>query len=225
MFCAAPFWNQWYFVFVCCYFDLMCVWVLFKNASNQLRFLLVCCCFLTRGCVCNRVDTGAHKADISCRQSSLRCISVGQRSPPVPHTHNHDSCIPMIVRRRTGQQHSKKPRPPSMWGYTTASTLCHNSNRSDPNHTLSRSELMSLQVAHGPQPSEAPLSSSSEWVNQNTAPSTRQPHSEHRFPAPSSKLCQIWLRHWRGTLYLRAAVRKVRVLIRLWKQPSAQART
>ena len=31
-------------------------------------------------------------------------------------------------------------------------------------------------------------------------------HSEHRFPAPSSKLCQIWLRHWRGTLYLRAAV-------------------
>ena len=30
--------------------------------------------------------------------------------------------------------------------------------------------------------------------------------SEHHFPAPSSKLCQIWLRHWRGTLYLRAAV-------------------
>ena len=33
-------------------------------------------------------------------------------------------------------------------------------------------------------------------------------HSEHRFPAPSSKLCQIWLRHWRGTLYLRAAVHR-----------------
>ena len=33
-------------------------------------------------------------------------------------------------------------------------------------------------------------------------------HSEHRFPAPSSKLCQIWLRHWTGTLYLRAAVRR-----------------
>ena len=31
-------------------------------------------------------------------------------------------------------------------------------------------------------------------------------HSKHRFLAPSSKLCQIWLRHWRGTLYLRAAV-------------------
>ena len=31
-------------------------------------------------------------------------------------------------------------------------------------------------------------------------------HPEHRFPAPSSKLCQIWLRHWSGTLYLRAAV-------------------
>ena len=28
--------------------------------------------------------------------------------------------------------------------------------------------------------------------------------SERRFPAPSSKFCQIWLRHWRGTLYLRS---------------------
>ena len=28
------------------------------------------------------------------------------------------------------------------------------------------------------------------------------------FPAPSSKLCQISLRHWRGTLYLRAAVHR-----------------
>ena len=35
-------------------------------------------------------------------------------------------------------------------------------------------------------------------------------HSEHHFPAPSSKLCQIWLRHWKGggTLYLRAAVHR-----------------
>ena len=33
-------------------------------------------------------------------------------------------------------------------------------------------------------------------------------HSGHRFPAPSSKLCQIWLRHWRVTLYLRAAVQR-----------------
>ena len=38
------------------------------------------------------------------------------------------------------------------------------------------------------------------------------PHSEHRFLAPSSKLSQnwnsarVWLRHWRGTVYLRAAV-------------------
>ena len=31
-------------------------------------------------------------------------------------------------------------------------------------------------------------------------------HSEHRFPVPSSKLCQNWLRHWRGTLCPRAAV-------------------
>ena len=33
-------------------------------------------------------------------------------------------------------------------------------------------------------------------------------HSEHRFPAPSSKLWHICLRHWRGTLYLRAAVHR-----------------
>ena len=33
-------------------------------------------------------------------------------------------------------------------------------------------------------------------------------HSEHRFPAPSSKLCQIWLRHWRGTLYLCTAIHR-----------------
>ena len=25
------------------------------------------------------------------------------------------------------------------------------------------------------------------------------PHSQHRFPAPFSRLCQNWLRHWRGT--------------------------
>ena len=36
----------------------------------------------------------------------------------------------------------------------------------------------------------------------------RPEHSEHRFPAPSSKLCQIWLPHWRGSLYLRAAVHR-----------------
>ena len=41
---------------------------------------------------------------------------------------------------------------------------------------------------------------------QNTFLRWPVPHSEHRFPAPSSKLCQIWLRHWRGTLYLCAAV-------------------
>ena len=35
-----------------------------------------------------------------------------------------------------------------------------------------------------------------------------EPHSEHRFQAPSSKLCQIWLRHRGGTLYLRAAVQR-----------------
>ena len=33
-------------------------------------------------------------------------------------------------------------------------------------------------------------------------------HSKHRFPAPSSKLCQIWLPHWRSILYLRAAVQR-----------------
>ena len=33
-------------------------------------------------------------------------------------------------------------------------------------------------------------------------------HSQHCFSAPSSKLCQIWLHHWGGTLYLRAAVHR-----------------
>ena len=33
-------------------------------------------------------------------------------------------------------------------------------------------------------------------------------HSKPRFPAPSSKLCQNWLRHWRGTFYLRTAVQR-----------------
>ena len=28
---------------------------------------------------------------------------------------------------------------------------------------------------------------------------TKSPHSEHRFPAPSSRLCQNCSRHWRGT--------------------------
>ena len=37
---------------------------------------------------------------------------------------------------------------------------------------------------------------------------TWKPHYEHRLPAPSSKLYQIWLRHWRGTLYLCAAVQR-----------------
>ena len=32
--------------------------------------------------------------------------------------------------------------------------------------------------------------------------------SESSFPAPSSKLCRNWLRQWRGTLYLRAAVHR-----------------
>ena len=57
--------------------------------------------------------------------------------------------------------------------------------------------------------------------------------SLHSFPAPSSKpLCQNWLRHRRGTLYLRAAVgdavsalrRNIWVLIKLWKQHKAVSR-
>ena len=45
------------------------------------------------------------------------------------------------------------------------------------------------------------------WTsNTDTRPDS---HSEHCFLAPSSKLCHnIWLRHWRGTLYLRAAVQR-----------------
>ena len=34
------------------------------------------------------------------------------------------------------------------------------------------------------------------------------PHSKHRFPAPSSKHCKIWLRHWREILYLHTAVHR-----------------
>ena len=54
--------------------------------------------------------------------------------------------------------------------------------------------------------------------------------SKHRFLAPSSKLCQIRLRHWWGTLCFCAAVHwcvlgKVWVLIWLRKQASAQAHT
>ena len=49
--------------------------------------------------------------------------------------------------------------------------------------------------------------------NQHNLISTA-PHSEHRFPAPSSKLCQIWLHHWKGTLYLHAAVQR-----RIWRPP------
>jgi len=51
--------------------------------------------------------------------------------------------------------------------------------------------------------------SSSEWTDKHHSAMsmTRSTSSsKHRFPAPSSKLCQNWLRHWRGTLYLRAAV-------------------
>ena len=58
------------------------------------------------------------------------------------------------------------------------------------------------------------------------------PHSEHCFPARSSKLCQNWLHPWRGTLYLCAAVHrhsqcplKGLGIIWLWKQPSTQAPT
>ena len=61
------------------------------------------------------------------------------------------------------------------------------------------------------------------------------PHSQHRSPAPSSKLCHNWLRHGRGTLYLSAAVhwcsqRPLKCLgtnksLRLWKQHRAQAPT
>ena len=50
------------------------------------------------------------------------------------------------------------------------------------------------------------------------------------FLAPSSKLLQNWLRHWKGTLYLHAAVRqccqhlpKGLLLIRLWKQHDIEA--
>ena len=55
-----------------------------------------------------------------------------------------------------------------------------------------------------------------QWRNHTRWPSVEETdgkrgletHAEHCFPAPSSKLCQNWLRHRRGTLYLRAAVHR-----------------
>ena len=55
-------------------------------------------------------------------------------------------------------------------------------------------------------------------------------HSEHRFPAPSSKLCHNWLRHWKGILAQRRCQHPLKgldsiLLIRLWQQHSVKART
>ena len=57
--------------------------------------------------------------------------------------------------------------------------------------------------------------------------------SEYRFLAPSSKLCQNWLRRWRDTIYLLAAVRRRcqrppkgwGTVIRLWQQHSIHVNT
>ena len=64
--------------------------------------------------------------------------------------------------------------------------------------------------------------------------SNHTPHSKHRLPATSSKLGQNWLHvPLKGALALFSAqlptdavsaLRKVWVLLRLWKQPSTQAR-
>ena len=59
-------------------------------------------------------------------------------------------------------------------------------------------------------------------------------HADHHFPAPSSKLIQIRLRHQRGTLHFISVqlsidtvstLRKVWVLIRLWEQRRVEAFT
>ena len=41
-------------------------------------------------------------------------------------------------------------------------------------------------------------------------------HSKPCFPAPSSTLCQSWLCHWRGDLYLCLAVRCISALWMVW---------
>jgi len=61
-------------------------------------------------------------------------------------------------------------------------------------------------MSRGSIPKLAPVRSSN--VAEVYALATASSHSEHRFLAPSSKLCQIYLRHWRDTLYFRAAVHR-----------------
>ena len=64
------------------------------------------------------------------------------------------------------------------------------------------SSTLSSSRSRAPPPPTSPLTVSATWYWWAT------PHSEHRFPAPFAKLCQNWLRHWRGTLHLRSAVRR-----------------
>ena len=64
-----------------------------------------------------------------------------------------------------------------------------------------------------------------------SCPAGSDPNSKHRFPPPSSKLFQNWLRHW--LLFISAhlstdtvnTLQKTWALIRLWKQRSVQAHT
>ena len=76
-----------------------------------------------------------------------------------------------------------------------------------PHHTYGLS-LLTIDVWEVTKPRSLPLLFRVLYFVQGEYKQVWAPHSQHHFPAPSSKLCQIWLRHWRGTLYLRAAVHR-----------------
>ena len=59
-------------------------------------------------------------------------------------------------------------------------------------HSSQRAAVLVLQVAAVPKTAVGAVPKTAVGAVPKTAIGT---HSERRFPAPSSKLCQIWLRH------------------------------
>ena len=68
--------------------------------------------------------------------------------------------------------------------------------------------VVSMCQCHTTSLSSACVKVISQYWRQHLSMLYHNPHSDHRIPAPSSKLYQIWLRHSVGTLYLRAAVHR-----------------
>ena len=91
------------------------------------------------------------------------------------------------------------PPPPPQFPGTANPTLCSHSPPHPPLHRPCKNAT-NVWLSLGEE-DKTPYIYTDLWTRPHT-------YSEHRFPAPSSKLCQIWLRHWRGTFYLRAAVQR-----------------